>query len=215
MHMRLKPAALVVSLMALALVVSGCPKRPVVPQVAAPAPVAPPPAPAPAPAPAPPPVMAAPPAPAPAPPPPPPPGPPPRGPPPPAPAPAPPPPAPAPAPAPVAPAPAPAPPPPPADYEPNDNLKSIYFDFDKSNIRPGDAKILDASAAYLKSNSNLLVLVEGHTDARGTAENNIPPGARRAKAAGNSRVAQGIAPSRFTTVSYGKERPVCSEQNEA
>ena len=191
MHMRLKPAALVLSLMALALVVSGCPKRPVVPQVAAPAPVAPPPAPAPAPAP--PPVMAAPPAPAPAPPPP----------------------APAPAPAPVAPAPAPAPPPPPADYEPNDNLKSIYFDFDKSNIRPGDAKILDASAAYLKSNSNLLVLVEGHTDDRGTAEYNIALGERRAKAAVNYLVAQGIDASRFTTVSYGKERPVCSEQNEA
>lgn len=193
MHMRLKPAALVLSLMALALVVSGCPKRPVVPQVAAPAPVAPPPAPAPAPAP--PPVMAAPPAPAPAP--------------------APPPPAPAPAPVAPAPAPAPAPPPPPADYEPNDNLKSIYFDFDKSNIRPGDAKILDASAAYLKSNSNLLVLVEGHCDDRGTAEYNIALGERRAKAAVNYLVAQGIDASRFTTVSYGKERPVCSEQNEA
>lgn len=193
MHMRLKPAALVLSLMALALVVSGCPKRPVVPQVAAPAPVAPPPAPAPAPAP--PPVMAAPPAPAPAP--------------------APPPPAPAPAPVAPAPAPAPAPPPPPADYEPNDNLKSIYFDFDKSNIRAGDAKILDASAAYLKSNSNLLVLVEGHCDDRGTAEYNIALGERRAKAAVNYLVAQGIDASRFTTVSYGKERPVCSEQNEA
>src|SRR5215475_6033696 len=173
MHMRLKPAALVISLMALALVVSGCPKRPVVPQVAAPAPVAPPPAPAPAPAP--PPVMAVPPA----------------------------------------PAPAPAPPAPPADYEPNNNLKNIYFDFDKSNIRPGDAKILDASAAYLKSNPNLLVLVEGHTDDRGTAEYNIALGERRAKSAVNYLVAQGIDASRFTTVSYGKERPVCTEQNEA
>ena len=54
MHMRLKPAAYALSILALALVVSGCPKRPVIPQVAAPAPVAPPPAPAPAPAPAPP-----------------------------------------------------------------------------------------------------------------------------------------------------------------
>jgi len=190
MHMRLKPAALVLSLMALALVVSGCPKRPVVPQVAAPAPVAPPPAPAPAPAPAP--VAPAPPPPAPAP-------------------------APAPAPVPVAPAPAPAPapPPPPADYAPNDNLKNIYFDFDKSNIRPGDAKILDANAAYLKANPNLLVLVEGHTDDRGTAEYNIALGERRAKSAVNYLVAQGIDASRFSTVSYGKERPVCTEQTEA
>src|SRR5215468_8692031 len=185
MHMRLKPAALVLSLMALALVVSGCPKRPVIPQVAAPAPVAPPPAPAPAPAP--PPVMAAPPAPAPAPAPPP------------------------PAPAPVAPA----PPPPPADYEPNDNLKNIYFDFDKSNIRPGDAKILDASAAYLKSNPNLLVLIEGHCDERGTIEYNLALGERRAKAAMNYLVSQGIEASRFTLISYGKERPVCTEKTEA
>jgi peptidoglycan-associated lipoprotein len=118
----------------------------------------------------------------------------------------------------VAPAPAPAPtppPPPPADYAPNDNLKDVYFDFDKSNIRPGDAKTLDASAAYLKSNSNLLVLVEGHCDERGTAEYNIALGERRAKAAVNHLVAQGVDASRFSTVSYGKERPVCSEKNEA
>jgi peptidoglycan-associated lipoprotein len=114
-----------------------------------------------------------------------------------------------------APAPAPAPPPPPADYEPNANLKNIYFDFDKSNIRPGDAKILDANAAYLKANPNLLVLVEGHTDERGTNEYNIALGERRAKSAVNYLVAQGIDASRFTTVSYGEERPVCKEQTEA
>jgi len=112
----------------------------------------------------------------------------------------------------VAPAPAPAPP---ADYEPNGSLKDVYFDFDKANIRPGDAKALDASAAYLKANPNLLVLIEGHCDERGTAEYNIALGERRAKAAVNYLVAQGIDASRFSTVSYGKERPVCSEKNEA
>jgi peptidoglycan-associated lipoprotein len=193
MHMRRRPAALVLSVLALALLVSGCPKRPVMPQVAAPAPVAPPPAPAPAPpppapAPAPPPVMAAPPAPAPAPV-------------------APPPPAPAPAPTP--------PPPPPADYAPNDNLRDVYFDFDKANIRPADAKPLNSSAAYLKANPNLLVLIEGHCDERGTAEYNIALGERRAKAAMNYLVAQGLDSSRFNLVSYGKERPVCTERTEA
>ena len=141
-------------------------------------------------------------------------------------APAPPPPAPAPAPAPVAPPPPPAPtppptaapaPPPPApkEFQPNDNVKPIYFDFDKSVIRPGDAKILDASAAWLKSNGNQLLLIEGHADERGTNEYNLALGDRRAKAAMNYLVAQGISADRMTIVSYGEERPVCTEHTEA
>ncbi len=98
---------------------------------------------------------------------------------------------------------------------PNPSLKDVYFDFDKSTIRPGDAKILDASAAYLKDNRDQLVLIEGHCDERGTAEYNLALGERRAKAAMNYLVAQGIDASRFTVVSYGKERPVCTEKTEA
>ncbi len=117
---------------------------------------------------------------------------------------------------PVAPAPTPTPPPPPpADYAPDANLKDVFFDFDKSDIRPADAKTLDAAASYLKSNSQLLVLIEGHCDERGTAEYNIALGERRAKAAMNYLVAQGIEASRFSLVSYGKERPSCSERAEA
>src|SRR5215472_17048470 len=72
--------------------------------------------------------------------------------------------------APPAPAPAPAPAPmaKPSEYEKNPNLKSIQFDFDKYNIRPGDAKILDGNSAWLKSNGDNLVLIEGNTDERGT-----------------------------------------------
>ena len=189
MHKRVRLAAHLFAVLALALLVTGCPKRPVVPQVAAPAPVAPPPAPAPAP---PPPPVAAPPPPAPTP------------------APTPPP----PAPVPVAPAPAPTPPPP-ADYAADANLKDVFFDFDKSDIRSADAKTLDAAAAYLKSNSRLVVLIEGHCDERGTAEYNIALGERRAKAAMNYLVAQGVEASRFSLVSYGKERPSCSERAES
>jgi len=98
---------------------------------------------------------------------------------------------------------------------PNPALANIYFDFDKSNIRPGDAKILDASATYLKANPNQLVLIEGHTDERGTIEYNLALGERRAKSAMNYLVAQGIDASRFTLISYGKERPVCTEKTEA
>jgi len=124
---------------------------------------------------------------------------------------------PAPTPAPVAPpTAAPTPPPaPPKEYRANDALKPIYFAFDKSNIRPADAKTLDASASYLKANPNLLVLIEGHCDERGTAEYNLALGERRAKAAMNYLVSNGIEAGRITTISYGKERPVCTEKNEA
>jgi len=125
----------------------------------------------------------------------------------------------APAPAPVAPAPVVPPtavtPAPPKEYQANDALKPIYFAFDKSDIRPGDAKVLDATAAYLKANAGQLVLIEGHCDERGTNEYNLALGERRAKAAMNYLVSNGIEAGRITTISYGKERPVCSEHNEA
>ena len=98
---------------------------------------------------------------------------------------------------------------------PNPALKDVYFDFDKSSIRPGDAKILDASVAYLKANPDLLVLIEGHCDERGTNEYNIALGERRARAAMTHLVAQGINESRITIISYGKERPVCAEKTAA
>jgi peptidoglycan-associated lipoprotein len=132
---------------------------------------------------------------------------------------------PAPAPAPVAPAPvapptaapapAPAPPAPPKEYRSNAALKQIFFAFDKADLRPDDTQTLAASAAYLKANPNQLVLIEGHCDERGTAEYNLALGERRAKAAMNYLVANGVEASRITTISYGKERPGCTEKNEA
>src|SRR5215472_16225652 len=126
------------------------------------------------------------------------------------------PPAPAPAPAPATPAaPAPAPMAKPSEFAKNPNLKTIYFDFDKYDIRPGDAKILDGDAAWLKTNGDNLLLIEGNCDERGTAEYNLALGEKRAKAAMNYLVAQGIQANRITIISYGKERPVCSEKTEA
>jgi peptidoglycan-associated lipoprotein len=133
--------------------------------------------------------------------------------------------APAPAPAPIAPAPvapptaapapAPAPPAPPKEYRSNVALNQIFFAFDKADVRPDDAKTLAASAAYLKANPNQLVLIEGHCDERGTSEYNLALGERRAKAAMNHLVSNGVEASRITTISYGKERPSCTEKNEA
>ena len=93
-------------------------------------------------------------------------------------------------------------------------LKPIYFDFDKYDIRPGDAKVLDTNAQWLKSNAEQLVLIEGHCDERGTNEYNLALGERRAKSTMNYLVSQGVQAGRITIISYGEERPVCTQHNE-
>jgi peptidoglycan-associated lipoprotein len=103
----------------------------------------------------------------------------------------------------------------PSEFALNSNLRTIYFDFDKYDIRPDDAKMLDANAAWLKSNADNLLLIEGHCDERGTNEYNLALGEKRAKAAMNYLVAQGVQASRITIISYGKERPTCTEKTEA
>ena len=125
-------------------------------------------------------------------------------------------PAPAPAPAPTAVAPAPEPVrPAPKDFVAVDALKPIHFDFDRYDIRPGDRRILDANAQWLKQNANQLVLIEGHCDERGTNEYNLGLGERRARATMDYLVGQGVRATRFTIVSYGEERPACTEHNES
>ena len=94
-------------------------------------------------------------------------------------------------------------------------LKEVYFDFDKYDIRAEDAKTLDANAAWLKSNGDNLVLIEGHCDERGTNEYNLALGERRAKSTMNYLVSQGVQANRITIISYGEERPQCTEHNEA
>jgi len=95
------------------------------------------------------------------------------------------------------------------------DLKDVHFDFDKYEIRPADARTLDANAAWLKSNASMLVLIEGHCDERGTNEYNIALGERRARATMNYLISQGVAQSRVSIISYGEERPVCTDHNEA
>lgn len=95
------------------------------------------------------------------------------------------------------------------------DLKDIHFDFDKYAIRPEDAQILERDAAWLKANATDLLLIEGHCDGRGTNEYNLALGDRRARATMNYLVAQGVAASRITVVSYGEERPLCTQRTEA
>ena len=94
------------------------------------------------------------------------------------------------------------------------DLKDVHFDFDKSDIREEDATVLDANARWLKTNAGHLVLIEGHCDERGTNDYNVALGDRRARSTKNYLVAQGVAASRITVVSYGEERPACSEHTD-
>jgi len=101
------------------------------------------------------------------------------------------------------------------DFQAMAQLEPIHFDFDKSDIRPDAARILQTSANWFRSNPNFLILIEGHCDERGTNDYNLALGERRARSTMNYLVAQGVASSRMTVISYGEERPVCSEHNEA
>jgi peptidoglycan-associated lipoprotein len=100
------------------------------------------------------------------------------------------------------------------DYVAAPELKPIYFDFDKAALRPDAVDALTNNTTWLKENADALVLIEGNCDERGTAEYNLALGDRRAKSAMEYLEANGIAKERLSTVSYGKERPVCTEDTE-
>ena len=91
----------------------------------------------------------------------------------------------------------------------------VYFDFDKSNIKPEGQQTLQRQAAWLKQYPNVTVTVEGHCDERGTREYNLALGNRRANAVKTALVSLGIPANRVQTISYGKDRPIVVGSNEA
>jgi peptidoglycan-associated lipoprotein len=93
-------------------------------------------------------------------------------------------------------------------------LKDIHFDFDKYNIRPGDAEILNENAVLLKKYPKVKVQIEGHCDEMGTVEYNLALGERRANNTKNYLVSLGVSADRISTISYGKERPLDPGHNE-
>jgi peptidoglycan-associated lipoprotein len=115
------------------------------------------------------------------------------------------------------PAPAPVVVPPPAAVPPGmpDKLEAIYFDFDKYVIKPEGRDALKRNADWLQQNPGAKVVVEGNCDERGTNEYNTALGQRRADAAAKYLVDLGIAKDRIGTVSYGEEKPICTEKTEA
>jgi len=93
-------------------------------------------------------------------------------------------------------------------------FQDIHFDFDKYNIREDAKPLLEKVADYLIKNGKHNILIEGHCDERGTSEYNLGLGDRRARAAKDYLVSLGVPSSRIEMISYGKERPLCSEHNE-
>jgi peptidoglycan-associated lipoprotein len=90
----------------------------------------------------------------------------------------------------------------------------IFFDTDSYTVDDEDRPILNAQAGWLQRHPNVRVTIEGHADERGTREYNLALGDRRANAAKNYLAAQGIAETRMTTISYGKERPAALGSDE-
>ncbi len=120
----------------------------------------------------------------------------------------------------------PPPPPPPQAHETKptagqalaSQVRDAYFDFDKFNIRPDAQTALTQDSSALKQiladYAGLTVVVEGHCDERGSAEYNLGLGDRRATSAKELLSQLGVPTDRLKTISYGKERPVCTEQTE-
>ncbi len=95
------------------------------------------------------------------------------------------------------------------------NIQNIYFDYDKSGIRPDAREILKANSEIFGKNKNAKIVVEGYCDERGTAEYNMALGERRAQETKNYLVNLGIDASRIETISYGEERPADAGHDEA
>ena len=99
-------------------------------------------------------------------------------------------------------------------YHATAELKDIHFNFDQYDLDSNTKKILEENAAYLKSHPDMRVEIQGHCDARGTNNYNIALGERRAHSTKKYLMAQGIDSSRMNVISYGEEKPFCSDSNE-
>jgi peptidoglycan-associated lipoprotein len=115
------------------------------------------------------------------------------------------------------------PPPPPPPTQSNlteeqmfsQSIKDIAFDYDKADIRGDQQTNVQADIAFLQQHSSISFTIEGHCDERGSTEYNLALGDNRASAVKNALVAGGIAADRIKTISYGKEKPFCTESTEA
>jgi peptidoglycan-associated lipoprotein len=91
----------------------------------------------------------------------------------------------------------------------------VFFAYDRSDLDDGGRQTLQKQAAWLQRYQSVVLTLEGHCDERGTREYNLALGARRAQSAKDYLVSLGVSAARLETISYGKERPICVQSNEA
>jgi peptidoglycan-associated lipoprotein len=112
-------------------------------------------------------------------------------------------------------------PPQPAVSGPNEdelfghNVKDVYFNLDRFEIRPDQQTTIQRDAAFLTEHPNLTFAVEGHCDERGSIEYNLALGDKRANAVKEMLVAAGVSSANVKTISFGKEKPICQEHDES
>ena len=98
----------------------------------------------------------------------------------------------------------------------NQNVgNTVYFGYDRYDLSAEAQSQLQKEAAWLQQYPQHALTIEGHCDERGTREYNLALGERRANSVANYLTALGIDKSRISTISYGKERPICTDSNEA
>ncbi len=95
------------------------------------------------------------------------------------------------------------------------NVQDVYFDYDKSNIRGDQQTSVQGDAQFLNQHPNISFTIEGHCDDRGSTEYNLALGDQRASSVKSALTGAGVNASRIKTISYGKEKPFCLEDNEA
>jgi peptidoglycan-associated lipoprotein len=101
-----------------------------------------------------------------------------------------------------------------AEEEFKANVQDIFFDYDTYDIRSDAQATLAKDASYLVSHPNIKIVIGGYCDERGSDEYNLALGQKRADAAKSALATAGVAADRIRVVSYGKEKPFCSESNE-
>ena len=99
--------------------------------------------------------------------------------------------------------------------EENGVLADVHFGFDSSEIDAGARDALGRNLGWLRDNARAKIEIEGHADSRGTIEYNLGLGAKRAKAVKDYLVTQGVGADRVSTISYGKELPLCHEESDS
>jgi peptidoglycan-associated lipoprotein len=102
-----------------------------------------------------------------------------------------------------------------AEEEFKANVQDIFFDYDAYNIRADAQATLSRDASYLVSHPDVKFVIGGYCDERGSNEYNLALGQNRADSAKNALVTAGVAANRIRVISYGKEKPFCTESNEA